>query len=126
MPQDTAAVDRAVRNAHCVVADSAMALVTADVLSRDLRRGCPVVVDLTGYTYDVDRSQLRAGSTPSARRHDDRWQAKVRRYFGSADAVLLVRLRADGLSRLTVRRLLARARVVGTPPYEVLVARPAR
>ena len=44
--------------ARCVAADSAAALVVADVLTRDLRDGCPVVVDVTGLTYDQDRGDL--------------------------------------------------------------------
>jgi hypothetical protein len=37
---------------HCVLSDSPIALIEMNVLSRDLRNGCRVRVDVTGYTYE--------------------------------------------------------------------------
>lgn len=120
---DQSRVAAAVAASRCVAADSAIALVAADVLSRDLRRDCPVVVDLTGYTYDQDRGDLRAGPTPRARRLDREWQARATAYLGGADGLLLIRARADGLGRRTLSVLRGNDRVVLPPPYEVLVRR---
>ena len=73
--------DQALAGVDCVAADSAAALVAADVLTRDLRNGCPLVVDVTGLTYDQDRGDLGPGPTPTERRRDLEWQRQIGRYF---------------------------------------------
>jgi alpha-1,2-mannosyltransferase len=85
----------------CVTADSAAALAVADVLTRDLRRGCPVIIDFTGLTYDQDRGDLPSGRTSHARSHDAEWQAIVQRYLTGGDAIILVQASADGFNTET-------------------------
>ena len=116
-----ATVDTALAGAHCVAADSAAALVLADVLTRDLRDDCQVVVDVTGLTYDQDRGDLPSGRTPSARRQDHEWQRSVDRYLSAADAVVLDQWRSDGLDARELARLEHRDLELGKPAYRVLV-----
>ena len=116
-----ATVDTALAGAHCVAADSAAALVVADVLTRDLRDHCLVVVDVTGLTYDQDRGDLPSGRTPSARRQDHEWQRSVDRYLSAADAVVLDQWRGDGLDARELARLEHRDLELGKPAYRVLV-----
>ncbi len=106
---------------HCVAADSAAALVTADVLTRDLRNGCPVIVDVTGLTYGQDRGDLGSGPTPRERRRDAEWQRAMRRYFAAADAVVLVQWRSDGLAAPLLTELEHRFLELGKPSYRLLV-----
>jgi hypothetical protein len=108
--------------ARCIAADSAAALVAADVLTRDLQHGCPVVVDVTGLTYDQDRGDLTSGPTPAARRRDGEWQRSVDRYLAGANAVLLDQWRSDGLDPLVLTRLEQRDLELGMPSYRVFVA----
>ncbi|MDP9418350.1 MAG: hypothetical protein M3P48_11110, partial [Actinomycetota bacterium] len=42
-----------VADGPCVVSDDPTVLALLDVLGRDLQRGCPVLVDVTGLTYDA-------------------------------------------------------------------------
>jgi hypothetical protein len=119
-PPESAMADQ-LAGARCVAADSAAALVAADVLSRDLEQGCPVVVDVTGLTYDQDRGDLRSGSTPTARRHDPEWQRSVDRYLTGASAVLLDQWRSDGLDPKVLVRLEHRDLELGRPSYRIFV-----
>ena len=119
-PPESAMADE-LSGARCVAADSAAALVAADVLTRDLRDGCPVVVDVTGLTYDQDRGDLTSGPTPSARRHDPEWQRSVDRYLTGASAVLLDQWRSDGLDAEVLTRLEHRDLELGRPSYRVFV-----
>jgi len=120
-PPPESAMAAELAGARCVAADSAAALVAADVLSRDLRRGCPVVVDVTGLTYDQDRGDLAGGPTPSARRHDPEWQRSVDRYLTGASAVLFDQWRGDGLDERVLTRLEHRDLELGQPSYRVFV-----
>lgn len=120
-PVPAAATARALAAARCVTADSTAALVASDVLTRDLRRGCPVVVDVVGLPYDQDRGDLPQGATTAARRRDAEWQREVDRYLARGDAVLLERLGGDGLDPWVVSGLERRYRVGGSPAYRVLV-----
>ena len=110
------ALRSAVSHARCVTADSVGALVQLDVFGRDLRRGCPVVLDTGGLTHDRD-ALVRAG-LQVPRRYDAAWQRDMRSYLLSRRAVL-VRRGLDGFDRLT-RRDIRRAGVVMTDgPYRV-------
>jgi hypothetical protein len=119
VPARTAA--DALSGVRCVAADSAAALVTADVLTRDLRDGCRLVVDVTGLTYDQDPGDLGAGPTPRERRRDLEWQASVARYFAGSGAVVLDQWRHDGLDDRLLAGLERRDVELGRPSYRVLV-----
>ena len=110
------ALRSAVAHARCVTADSVGALVQLDVFGRDLRRGCPVVVDPGGLSHDRD-ALARAG-LQVPRRYDLAWQRDMRSYLLSGTAVL-VRRGLDGFDRLT-RHDIRHAGVVMTDgPYRV-------
>jgi 4-amino-4-deoxy-L-arabinose transferase-like glycosyltransferase len=92
-----AQVHRAVASVGCVRADSVAALAEANVLSRDLDRGCPVTVDLTGLTYDQPGARLADGRPGACRRGVVVWLGYLRHYVAGPGAVLLVQAGADGL-----------------------------
>ena len=93
-----------VSQARCVTADSVGALVQLDVFGRDLRRGCPVVIDVGGLSHDRDAAAIVDGrQTP--RRGDLRWQRDVSAYLRSGGAQVLVRRHYDGFDRATIRSL---------------------
>jgi alpha-1,2-mannosyltransferase len=82
---------------RCVMADSPMALIELDALSRDFINHCPNWVDVSGRTYDADGPP--AGRwVPRVRNR--RWQGDLRRYLFSGNAVIVIRP-ADGLSVYT-------------------------
>ena len=76
------------RGVRCVVSDTPMALIALDALSRGLADGCPNWVDVSGRTYDV--SKAPAG-TKRGRVNNPVWQADLRGYLLSGDAVVLFR-----------------------------------
>jgi hypothetical protein len=75
----------AVAHSGCVMADAAMPLIELDVLSRDLSRGCPNWIDVTGRSYGEH------ASTRHARRHNARWQRDLTHYLLSGDTLTLFR-----------------------------------
>jgi alpha-1,2-mannosyltransferase len=86
-----------VATTHCVMADTPMALIELDALSRDFRDGCRMWVDVTGRTYGPDKG-------PIPRSRNRKWQADLRTYLLSGDA--LITSRGDtGISRSTLRYL---------------------
>ncbi|QWZ07855.1 DUF2029 domain-containing protein [Nocardioides panacis] len=99
-----AALRGAVSRARCVTADSAGALVQLDVFGRDLRRGCPVVIDVGGLSHDRDAAAI-VGGLQTSRRTDQRWQRDVRGYLRSGGAQVLVRRHYDGFDRATIHSL---------------------
>jgi hypothetical protein len=119
-----AATAAALRGVPCVAADSAAALIAGDVLTRDLRDHCPLVVDVTGLTYNQDTGDLPAGPTPLARRRDVEWQGTVDRYFDGSGAVLLDQWRDDGLQASVLTGMRVEHGRVGGKRFTVLV--PAR
>jgi alpha-1,2-mannosyltransferase len=97
----------AVASSRCVVADEPGTLAVLDVLSRDLARGCPVPVDLTGITYDRD-AEARPDGEPVSRTHNPAWQRDLRAYLASGQTLVLTRRGGTGMGpqlEQLVRRL---------------------
>ena len=100
----------------CVTSDDPAALVEADLLQRNLARGCPLMADLGGYSYYLQPGAgLHVG-----RSRNEQWQRFTLDYLGSGEATLVVRFADNvGLSRST------RATIAGWPllglvgPWEV-------
>ncbi len=116
-----AMADQALSGVDCVAADSDAALIAADVLTRDLRHGCPLVVDVTGLTYNQDRGDLGPGPTPTERRRDLEWQRQIGRYFDDSGAVVLDQWRSDGLNGQLLAHLERRDLDLGKKSFQVLV-----
>jgi hypothetical protein len=116
-----AMADHALAGVDCVAADSDAALVAADVLTRDLRHGCPLVVDVTGLTYNQDRGDLGPGPTPTERRRDPEWQRQIGAYFDGSGAVLLDQWRSDGLNGQLLAHLERHDLDLGKKSFQVLV-----
>jgi hypothetical protein len=100
-PFPTPAVARGVAQARCVMADSPLALIELNVLSRGLAAGCPNWVDVSGRTYDVDAPPP---GRPVARAANAKWQRDLRNYLLSGDAEITIRA-ATGYSPQTKKRL---------------------
>jgi alpha-1,2-mannosyltransferase len=82
----------------CVATDDPTVLVETDLLARNLERGCPLVVDPGGYSYDL----AEPGAAQVARARNQAWQAWYLDHLRSADAVVTVRYTTRfGLSRST-------------------------
>ncbi len=82
----------------CVTSDEPTALVESGALGRNLERGCPLMVDLGGYSY-----YLRPGADLQVgRSRNEQWQAFTLDYLRSGDAAVVVRfVGTPGLSRAT-------------------------
>jgi hypothetical protein len=84
-----------VEHVHCLMADAPIALIELDALSRDFAHRCADWVDVTGRTYGIDRVPGELARTTNRR-----WQADIRRYLLSGNAVMIVRA-LTGLSPAT-------------------------
>ena len=94
------ALSRELDRPGCVTSDDASILVAFDVFSRNLQRGCRVVVDMTGYSYDI--SPGLAGS----RTHNPAFQSLALDYLSSGDVTAAWRLREGwGYSHRTVAEI---------------------
>ncbi len=78
----------------CVTADDPTVLVLMNAQSRDLRRHCPVWVDVTGITYDTGDGR-RPDNGRLEREADPRWQNDIRTYLLSGTATIVTRPETD-------------------------------
>ena len=100
---------------RCVLCDTPIVLIEMNVLSRDLRNGCPLHPDVTGYTYEGELA-LGPQDQVLARRNNPAWQKQALSYLTSGNAVLLARRRGTGLdhaSMQTIKRWPVLARIDG-------------
>ncbi len=82
----------------CVTTDDPIALIETGALQRNLTLGCPVVVDVSGYSYDLRPAAGQRLSRP----RNPQWQRFVRDHLGSGSTAVVVRFRTSvGLSRRT-------------------------
>ncbi|MET0695275.1 MAG: hypothetical protein ABWY56_15185 [Propionibacteriaceae bacterium] len=75
----------------CVTSDHPSTLILMNVISRNLERGCPLVVDLGGASYHLD-SPERGVTT---RRHNDVFQVYALDYLRSGDTMIIARFRRN-------------------------------
>ena len=71
----------------CITADDPSVLIAMNVLSRNLRRGCPLSLDLGGYSYDL----RPPGPWPVARERNQLWQRHALDYLSSGTVTIVVR-----------------------------------
>jgi hypothetical protein len=100
----------------CVTTDDPIALIETGALQRNFERHCPAVVDLSGYSYDLQPSAKQHLSRPGNRQ----WQRFAQQRLASGQTSVVVRFRnAPGLSTQT-RALVARWPVLAVVAgYEV-------
>ncbi|MDM7853856.1 hypothetical protein [Cellulomonas alba] len=101
-PFPAQAVRAVLPTSGCVRADAPGALILLNLMSRELRDGCDVGVDVTGVSYD-HRVVERLGHLPRSR--NPVYQRQIAGYLGDGSAVVLVRGGADGLDAATLARL---------------------
>ena len=82
----------------CVTTDDPITLIETGALRRNFGQHCPVVVDLSGYTYD-----LQPGASLRVRRvRNTQWQRFARTQLATGETAVVVRFRTTaGLSRKT-------------------------
>jgi alpha-1,2-mannosyltransferase len=103
-PFPRAPLAAAVAHRPCVVSDVPTALAAMDVLTRDLRRGCPPVVDVLGPSYD--RLAVKGpGTLPDQRTADPRWQQHLATFLPSGSAMLVLDPEVTGVNATTMSRL---------------------
>jgi len=85
-----------------VGSDSAGVLLLANVLSRNIERGCPTIIDFDGliYTFDDGNNPNRLSST-KRRRASEPYQQAMRDYFAANDVLLIHRPTADAFDQQT-------------------------
>lgn len=82
----------------CITADDPTALLVTNVLSRNVRRGCSLLLDLGGYSYDFRPVVVRE--------RDPRWQRLFLAHMSSGSATLKTRFSAQfGLTRASAREV---------------------
>jgi hypothetical protein len=103
----------------CVATDDPSVLIETDLLGRNLDRGCPLVIDPGGYSYDLPQP----GAEPVSRARNQAWQAWYLDHLRGAEAVVTVRYTTRyGLSRATAETI--RSWPVLTEVGDVVVRRP--
>lgn len=86
----------------CVTSDDPTALIELNVLSRNLRRRCPLTVDLGGYSYDLKTP----GGRSVARLENTAWQKHALTYLASGEAAIVSRFRAgSGFNTATAAKV---------------------
>jgi uncharacterized membrane protein len=91
----------------CVVADDNTALVALDVLSRDLRAGCPLEPDVTGKVYELAAERPPSTPVPQAREDDLPWQRAALAYLTTGEATAMVWGTGNGFNEQTRGALLS-------------------
>lgn len=104
--------------ARCVTSDSPDALLLTNLFSRDLLRGCPAPVDLSGLRFDVDAS-LRPDGRPYPRAHNRRWQRTLVSYLRDGQMIFVMRSADDGVSALLRHRVLRLPTVAAGAGYRL-------
>ncbi|MEZ0448679.1 hypothetical protein [Cellulomonas sp. ICMP 17802] len=124
VPFPAAEIRRHLPATGCIRSDSPGALALLGVLSRDVARGCPVPVDLSGQTYDVGSRDRHGKAVP--RILNQRWQRDVTQYLTSGAATVLARGVGDGFDAGTTRALGRLTTVVDRHGIRLLLPRPDR
>ena len=84
-----------VENPGCVVTDDPILLIETGALQRNYALNCPVVVDMSGYSWDLQPSATKQMS----RQKNKQWNAVALQHFASGDVSVVVRFRTlAGLS----------------------------
>lgn len=84
-----------VENPGCVVTDDPILLIETGALQRNYALNCPVVVDMSGYSWDLQPSATKQMS----RQKNQQWNAVALQHFASGDVSVVVRFRTlAGLS----------------------------
>jgi hypothetical protein len=118
------ALATATADAHCVGSDTAGLLIASNVLSRNILRGCPTIVDFDGMVYSFnDGSNPNHLSSTARRLGSSRYQQAMRDYFAANDVLLIHRSKADVFDARTRGVILGRTplfaqgglRVLGPP-----------
>lgn len=86
----------AAASARCVTSDSPWGLIELDALSRSLRNGCRVEIDVSGVTHDTLRRR-RADGTEFDRSQNPAWRQYLLTYLRSGQATIILRA-SNGLS----------------------------
>jgi alpha-1,2-mannosyltransferase len=95
--------------AGCVAADDPQALIQMNRLSRDLRSGCRVAIDVSGITYDAFDETI--GGVPVERGDNFRFQRYLFDYLMSGRSFVIARKIGDGLPPDRLREI-AKQRVL--------------
>ena len=84
-----------VKNPGCVVTDDPILLIETGALQRNYALNCPVVADMSGYSWDIQPSATKQMS----RQRNKQWNAVALQHFASGDVSVVVRFRSlAGLS----------------------------
>ena len=109
--------------ARCVSADSPVLLIQTGLLSRDLAAHCPIRLDPSGMSYDID--QHLAAGVSRTRANVPEYQQAMLACYGGGDAAMFVRLGSgDGLSPATWAALRLRLPIASKTGPVIVLARP--
>jgi hypothetical protein len=124
-PFPAASITSALPESGCITSDSPATLALLNVLSRNLDAGCPVPVDVSGYTYDVG-GRDRDGQ-PVLRLQNAQWQKYIVDHLSSGAGAVVIRPvgnRFDPVSQCEVDRMtvekFGRVRILQPRAPEVL------
>ena len=102
----------------CVTTDQPVALIETDLLRRNLDRGCPLVVDLGGYSYALPSPKGRHRYVVRDRHQP--WQRFALEYLASGEATIQLRHQVGkGFTRRTAATVESWPIIARVGPYTV-------
>lgn len=105
----------------CVTSDHPTALILMNVLSRNLDRGCPLVVDLGGASYDLPSADRGV----AVRAKNKGFQSYALAYLRTGNTTILARFsRGVGLSKTSYRKVTSWPVVLRAGHYTLRTPRP--
>jgi alpha-1,2-mannosyltransferase len=108
-------------SAGCTTSDYITSLILTDAVSRNLRRGCPLVADLGGVSHDMAAS----GGSRRSRGRNTAFQEYVLAYLASGDRTMVMRFeRNAGLSDSTADAIESWPVVVASGRFAVRAPQP--
>ena len=78
----------------CVTTDNPATLIYANTLRRNIKSGCPLVVDLGGYVYDIARQD----GIHTNRAHNPDYQRFAMKYLRSGTSTIMIRFGTGDLT----------------------------
>lgn len=117
---DVGRVEQAIADARCVGSDSPGVLIASNSLTRDLANGCPVVFDVDGTVYAINKGSNPDHLTSGERRRSStEYQRRLEAYFAGNDVIVMHRTAVDGLTAKALHSIEDRPLLLAEPGARV-------
>lgn len=109
-------------SSDCVTSDSPAVLLLTDALSRDLKKSCHLIFDVTGVIYGIDQGSNPQHATSTYRRlKSPTYQKTLSSYLKGGSTIILARESSNGLTSRTKEYLMRGRQVIRTQDFTVII-----